>query len=1183
MRMFLKAVMKEGTFSIVLLAVLLMLVWGVGWYIGRENPDWYNWPIGISLVIVGMWAGLFVIQKMFAVRSAVRIEQQLKAQSGAQLEGAEADKKAEIEALRKKFDESLDALKKTKGGKSALFTLPWYVIIGPPGSGKTTALQESGLNFPAAQGGNKIRGVGGTRNCDWWFTEDGILLDTAGRYTTVAEDQQEWLAFLEMIRTSRKDKPINGAIVAVNVDELFQATESELDQMAKDIRSRLEELSARLQAVFPVYMMFTKCDLISGFVEFFEDFNKDERSQVWGFTLAYGLPDKQYSSIFDEQCDRMLSNIKARQLELLGTERPAAKKQAIYLFPRQFQLAREKMREFVEMLFGANAFQEAAVLRGIYFTSGTQKGTPIDQLLKRMGAAMGVGGDEPDEDRIEKKSFFINHLFTKIMFPDKTLARSSSRVLRRKRAIRVGVQLLSLMVLAVGAWASITSFVGNRQIVQAIGGAAQNLDRAGENTDADEDGEVEPLPPEDVHLQKLMALDDLRQQLDPRYREITEGRPASLGFGMYQGRRMFDAGLMAWYAGIEPLYVTPTMKRLRADLELRRGTVAESSRREDYEELLDLWRVYRMLGGELRPQPALISNVLRRNAVWVSDAAPAEPTHEMEALATAQLAFYAQQLQFAFEHQERYPLFQETDGSLIERVSSDLRTGFWIDNAYRSIIRYVGEQRPALTLEQLAGTHHAYLEYRSGTATTEFTRHINAYTQAAWEAQVSSLIDERARSLSELFRELGDPKEVSDLRTELVQRHLSQHEEVWADYLRGVYPRASEMSSVEQVRDSLRILTGNMTPYRTLIHNVWGRRALNIGPGQRISGHGDEGNAALAKSLEALDAFQVEFEKFAQDTRAGERVRGHMANPSRLRDVAQAFTNAFRDVRQPLFSTSESATGALLRCVEVSFDALRTEAVQELERMWRETVHDVFRNRMADRFPFNPEAETNVRMSEFSAMFNPVNGSIVTIERLLDSINELRFGRNQMIVLSSGFTDTRNQARDIRDAMFHDETDERVRARFAVTLVQRGLVRSSVIQVGTDSEGSPQQLRWNDNRLQTRDFVWAQHTTQVARMGARVEIDFGEDRVRSENRDKLDDEWGLLKLLQQSATNFVPIGGQEDGREFMCRWEFQGPDGQRFRLEAFITAEKSANPFRPDLFTRLRVAERISPTTGGRP
>lgn len=69
----------------------------------------------------------------------------------------------------------------TRFSRQYLYQLPWYVIIGAPGAGKTTALVNSGLHFPLADrfGKSALRGVGRTRNCDWWFTNDAVLLDTA--------------------------------------------------------------------------------------------------------------------------------------------------------------------------------------------------------------------------------------------------------------------------------------------------------------------------------------------------------------------------------------------------------------------------------------------------------------------------------------------------------------------------------------------------------------------------------------------------------------------------------------------------------------------------------------------------------------------------------------------------------------------------------------------------------------------------------------------------------------------------------------------------------------------------------------------------------------------------------------------------------------------------------------------
>ena len=38
---------------------------------------------------------------------------------------------------------------------------------------------------------------------------------------------------------------------------------------------------------FPVYLIVTKCDLINGFIDYFDDLSADERQQVWGVTLPF--------------------------------------------------------------------------------------------------------------------------------------------------------------------------------------------------------------------------------------------------------------------------------------------------------------------------------------------------------------------------------------------------------------------------------------------------------------------------------------------------------------------------------------------------------------------------------------------------------------------------------------------------------------------------------------------------------------------------------------------------------------------------------------------------------------------------------------------------------------------------------------------------------------------------------
>src|SRR5690606_29411889 len=121
------------------------------------------------------------------------------------------------ELLRKRMAEAVRAIRSSRigqtRGRGALYELPWYVIIGNPAAGKSTAILNSGLRFPFEDNrSNVIHGLGGTRNCDWYFTTEGIVLDTAGRYSVSAEDRLEWLTFLDLLRKHRPRAPINGII-----------------------------------------------------------------------------------------------------------------------------------------------------------------------------------------------------------------------------------------------------------------------------------------------------------------------------------------------------------------------------------------------------------------------------------------------------------------------------------------------------------------------------------------------------------------------------------------------------------------------------------------------------------------------------------------------------------------------------------------------------------------------------------------------------------------------------------------------------------------------------------------------------------------------------------------------------------------------------------------------------------
>ena len=430
--------------AILALAALSAAIWFGGEMLGMSPFDGFWFRVW---VIAGIWtlATAIWLFRIFRRRRAARTLEEAM---------VPVEPTGDGKVLSERMQTALETLRKS-GGRSYLYDLPWYVIIGPPGAGKTTALLNAGIEFPLAQNGGAVEGFGGTRFCDWWFAEDAILVDTAGRYTTQDSDAKadgaSWKSFLELLKKSRPKQPINGVILAFSVEDMMKSDPESRARHAQTVRARLAEVHETLKVDFPVYVLFTKSDLIAGFREYFSLFSLSRRNSVWGVTFQ--TKDRKaltYEAVPGE-FDKLTARLSEEVIDRLNEEPDGVSRISIFGLPGQMAMLKEPVTDFLRRVFEPTRYKSNAILRGFYFTSGTQEGTPIDQVLGAVGEAGGLTpGFGAGFMSGKGKSFFLHDLLKKVIFAERDWVSFDRKAVRRDRIIR-GTSTAMIVILTLGA------------------------------------------------------------------------------------------------------------------------------------------------------------------------------------------------------------------------------------------------------------------------------------------------------------------------------------------------------------------------------------------------------------------------------------------------------------------------------------------------------------------------------------------------------------------------------------------------------------------------------------------------------------------------------------------------------------------------------------------------------------
>lgn len=995
------------------------------------------WAAIAGLSLLALWGAYWGVRRHLGKRASAKLSETIAPSSEEDGEKAGVGK-SEVAVLRKNLLEAINTIKTSKlgltRGAAALYELPWYMIIGNPAAGKSSAITQSGLTFPIP-GSKAVQGVGGTRNCDWFFTTDGILLDTAGRYSVQDGDRAEWFSFLDMLKKYRSRAPINGILIAVSVAELIAGPANASMELAKSLRTRVQELTERLGVYAPVYVVFTKADLIAGFTDFFQDTERSERDRVWGATLRYNRRStpQDVLAFFDQHFDELHDGLKEMSLASMAGNRSARMRPGVFTFPLEFAAIKCPLRAFLSTLFEENTYQFKPVFRGFYFTSALQEGTVQDISSRRVASRFDLElcEQKPGEAN-EQSGYFLLDLFRKVIFADKDLVqRYTSPTTAR---LKYGAFFAATIMLgcALGGWS--WSYIGNRQLVA--------------NVQADLD-KVLKLQNKRIDLQsRLEALDILQDRIE-QLEKYRADQPWALAFGLYQGDKLERKLRDEYFAGARAVMVEPVTAALEAMLTEMNANAAQldptaqaapavAKPGQPYQDVsptnvgdaYNALKTYLMLGEKSRAEPGHLNDQLTRYwRGWLEANRGTMPREQMIRSAERLMTFHLSQindpawpqitLKLGLLDSARENLRHVVRGTPArERVYADIKT--------RAATRF-----PAVTVARIVGDQDQALVVGSYAVNGAFTRE-------AWEKFVLGAIrDASNRELQssdwvlktaakdDLTLE-GSPEQI---QKSLIDLYKAEYAKEWMRFMQGV--TVADLNGFDaSVQAMNRLGDPQTSPIAKLLKTIYDETSWdNPGMARASLGKAERGLAgwfkevvlrrapgearALADAADplrsgapaAMGPIGREFAGVARLVGIKEReaslMTGYLDALSRLRTRLNQLKNqgdpgpgakqfmqqtlegngselaeALRYVDEQMLTGMSDAQKQALRPLLVrplvqTFAMIVLPSESEINKTWQVQVVEPFQKTLAGKYPFAPGARIEATNAEISQFFGP--------------------------------------------------------------------------------------------------------------------------------------------------------------------------------------------------------------------
>ncbi|KPM82545.1 MULTISPECIES: type VI secretion system membrane subunit TssM [Pseudoalteromonas] len=1197
-------VSSRATGQLIGLIAVLSIIWFAGRIVGLDTTD-------KKLIAMAAVTAVFIIfifiRWLWTKRSGDKLASELASHN--------AGSSAELDEIKEKMQEALSSLKASHlgagyRGNTALYALPWYMIIGPSATGKSTLFANSGLHFPYSNSNElHIQGFGGTRNCDWWFSDQAILIDTAGRYTTEQSENKEWLSFLSLLKKYRPKLPINGVMVAISVADVLTSDSEEIRQHVKLVRERIEELITQLGVIFPVYITFTKTDLISGFEPFFNDLTEKEREQVFGAYLLDISEDQQNdpAEMFEVRMEELYQRLCEQRLSKVARERNEHRKQLILDFPNQFKSASTKLTEFVNLLFKANPYQEVPWFAGVYFTSGTQEGTPIERITNGVRDQFGAVVVEQKQESITQ-SYFINRVFNDVIFKLQDLTRGN----RKKRLVGRWLKGLTvtsgLASIAAVTALLITSYTSNQLLLNQGEARVKAIVEANVNKAKDE--------------QKLAATLDLFEHYQS-LNNYEEQLPWYFIFGIYEGDETLTSVSQVLFNQLNQLITLPAEKQTLAQLKEFEAiwsaddADARAASRQAY---YDALKLHLMLSAHPEhkddefAKQQLLSFISQHFNIEIDAQADSPITSQLNDLVDLYLANISTDLENPGEI-----LFWQNNETAVLNARNSLNTQPEAEPLYQQIISSFAERKKAIQLKQfMAAKNRDVLKSNFSIP--------YVYTNAGWQEYVYPEIKRISRLVfsgdwvmgtsNESGQNAVDEAQADALAKAMRSYYFKDYGNTWFAFLNSIkvptfrdlndasinFARLSStdgplidlMTLVNDnivVADKPSAVSANNDKIATILSGATDTAAKKVAKGKlakQVAERPDfsQVSTVRAPELETRFADLRRFSQHDEDKQMSDYMSQYISSLSSIHsdikamaasneDDAQAMVfvqdllsgNSQDNALQSSWIIIESQTRALdpetKDTLDVLFKAplqsgiasIMAKARSQLNEEWENQVYTMYSNSIAGKYPFNltgPDAAiadvSEFLNSETGVLWNFINSQLKPFMKVRRGVWEEKQWNGVGIGFNQELLDGLTKANKVTRSLFLNGSDA-AGFNFQMMPVPQKGIRETYL--GFSEQG----YRYRNEPEEWRNFSWP------GRGAAEKAILYGLDNAGRRVTIEQDGPWALLKVLNEANVKWIK------GTEFLATWELVDKSEQSLTVQFSLKSGRNSGIFSKYMLT----------------